>query len=317
MARTIRREEMVDAVLNLGGPAIELADYATTGLVGVAVGPRGNGKTNAALLVAEQLAAQGWVSVLIDPEEELEALYGQAVADAEELSERLRLRDQSIVVVRARDATEFIPYAEALLEAADAYRKPVLVVLDEGQLFSSARKRDQDVGRASDLVNEFVGRGRKRALDLFITALRATGTLHRSVFTNKNLSLMGCQEDPTVWSSLSAQFRPAGISFEDLSALQPGEFYCMSRRGVEKVRMPMAEALKRAAAPKARKVRKTLPGNFAQWSRAMSEIPTRRLAALQDPALASLLGTVAGLTRQQMIEGGSALQEELAAREIA
>lgn len=279
MARTIRRDEMLEAVLNLGGPAIELADYATTGLVGVAVGPRGNGKTNAALVVAEQLAEQGWVSVLVDPEEELESLYGAAVADA--------------------------------------HRKPLLVVLDEGQLFSQARKRDQDVGRASDMVNEFVGRGRKRALDVFMTALRATGSLHRSVFTNKNLTLVGCQEDPTVWSSLSAQFRPAGISFEDLSALQPGEFYCMSRRGVEKVRMPMAQALKRASAPKARKVRKTLPGTFAQWSRAMSEIPTARLAALQDSALASFLGTVAGLSREQMIAGGTALQEELMLREVA
>ena len=42
--------------------------------------------------------------------------------------------------------------------------------------------------------------GRKRALDLFITALRYTGTLHRSIFSNKNLTLIGCQEDPTAWA---------------------------------------------------------------------------------------------------------------------
>jgi hypothetical protein len=64
----IQRTEMFGATLALGGAPIDLSDYATTGLLAVAVGPRGNGKTNAGLLMAEQLSAQGWVSVLIDPE---------------------------------------------------------------------------------------------------------------------------------------------------------------------------------------------------------------------------------------------------------
>ncbi|MBK8072906.1 MAG: hypothetical protein IPK34_13225 [Ramlibacter sp.] len=84
----IRRDEMLSAALELGGEPIDLADYATTGLMAVAVGPRGNGKTNAGLVIAEQLAAQGWVSVLIDPELELESLYGKAVADPAALEER-------------------------------------------------------------------------------------------------------------------------------------------------------------------------------------------------------------------------------------
>ena len=75
----IQRDEMLTAQLDLGGAPIDLAEYATTGLLAVAVGPRGMGKTNAGLLMAEQLAAQGWVSVLIDPESEMESLYGAAV----------------------------------------------------------------------------------------------------------------------------------------------------------------------------------------------------------------------------------------------
>jgi ABC-type cobalamin transport system ATPase subunit len=70
----INRQEMLTATLNLGGAPISLADYATTGLAAVAVGPRGCGKTNACLLMAEQLSEQGWVAVLIDPESELDAL---------------------------------------------------------------------------------------------------------------------------------------------------------------------------------------------------------------------------------------------------
>lgn len=308
----VRRDEMLGAQLRLGGTVIDLAEYATTGLMAVAIGPRGNGKTNAGLLMAEQLSAQGWISVLIDPESELESLYGASVADADDLGERLASRRDPIVVVRARDATEFVPYGRAILAAAEEHRKPIFVMIDEGQLFSATKKRSADVGEAADIINEFVGRGRKRALDLFITALRYTGTLHRSIFSNKNLTLIGCQEDPTVWSALAPQFRASRIEFNDLSSLAPGEFFCFSRKGVEKIRMPMALALK-AVAPKARAVKRTLPATFSQWDRAMREIPTERLQALSDPVV-GLLGTIAGLSAQQMMAGACARQDELEAR---
>jgi hypothetical protein len=250
--------------------------------------------------------------VFIDPEEEMEELYGAAVKDPDELRARLADRKQAILVVCAHDAEEFVPYGEAILEASDAHRKPIFVMIDEGQLFSATRKRDKAVGRASDIVNEFVGRGRKRALDLFITALRYTGTLNRSVFSNKNLTLIGCQEDPTVWSALAPQFRSSKIEYADLNALGPGEFFCLSRRGCEKVRMPMAGAL-RNVAPKAKVVRRALPTSFSQWDRAMVEIPLKRLQVLTDP-VTSLLGAVAGLSAQQMATGANALQDELASR---
>jgi hypothetical protein len=308
----IRRDEMLSAVLELGGGPIDLADYATTGLMAVAVGPRGSGKTNAGLLIAEQLSQQGWVSVLVDPEQELEALYGDAVATPEDLLECLTRRDRPIVVVCAKDAEEFVPFGEAILQAADVQRKPIFVMLDEGQLFSSAKKRKGDIGKASDLINDFVGRGRKRALDLFVTALGYTGTLHRSIFGNKNLTLIGCQEDPTVWSSLAPQFRGSRMTFADVNGLSPGEFFCFSRHGVEKVKMPMAGALGKVA-PRAKAAKRVLPANFSQWDRAMGEIPLARLEALTDDVV-SLLGAVAGLSAQQMATGANALQDELGAR---
>jgi len=310
----IRRDEMLTAQLNLGGRPIELAQYASTGLLAIAVGPRGNGKTNAGLLMAEQLAAQGWVSVLIDPESELEALYGAPVPDPEALRASLETRATPIIVVSAKDASEFVPYGRAILDAAEEHRKPVFVVIDEGQLFSTTtRAKTGDAGEAADIINQFAGRGRKRALDLFITALRYTGTLQRLLFANKNLTLIGCQEDPTAWSALAPQFKGSQIGFSDLNALSTGEFFCFSRCGVEKIRMPMAKALK-AVAPKAKVIQRALPATFNQWTRAMSEIPTERLEALTDPVV-SLLGAVAGLTAQQMMTGISALQDELEARQ--
>ncbi len=313
MARTvINRHEMLGATLQLGGAPIDLTDYATTGLKVVAIGPSGNGKTNAGLLVVEQLAKQGWVSVLIDPEGELESLYGQAVADPDDLRAKLIARKLPILVVSAKTATAFIPYGRVILEVAEEHRKPVLVFIDEGQLFSASKKSKGDIGDAVDIINQFAERGRKRALDLFVTALRYTGSLHRTLFANKNLTLVGAQEDPTAWAALAPQFKSSKIEYGDLNALAPGEFFCFSRRGVEKVRMPMADALMKVA-PKAKPVKRALPASFSQWDRAMRAIPTERLGAFTDPVV-SLLGSVAGLSAQQMLAGSRALRDEMEVR---
>lgn len=308
----ILRPEMVGASLNLGGQPIDLGEYLTTGLMALAVGPRGMGKTNAGQLMAEQLSEQGWISVLVDPEGELESMYGAAVPDPDALRVRLTERDVPIVVVSAKDAQEFVPYGQVILDVADEFRKPLFVCIDEGQLFSAARKRVDGVGEAGDIIAQFAERGRKRALDLFVTALRYTGTLHRTMFSNSNLKLIGAQEDPTAWSALAPMFRSSGIEFKDLNALGPGEFVLFSRRGIEKTRVPMSEGLKNVA-PKAKAVKRTLPATFSQWDRAMREIPLDRLEALTDPVV-SLLGAVAGLASQQMQAGARALGDELETR---
>lgn len=308
----IRRKELDDAILDIGATVIDLSDFATTGFRTVAVGPSGVGKTNAGLFFAEQLAPQGWVNVLVDPEGEIASLYGKPVKDVDELSERLAKRDKPFVVVAAEDAGEFIPYGKAILEAADEHRKPIFLMIDEGQVFSSPKKRKGDAGEVSDIVNQFAERGRKRALDLFLTATRFTGSLHRSIFSNKNLTLIGCQEDPTAWAALAPQFRGSKIDYSDLASLSPGEFFLFTRRGVEKVSMPMAEALKWVA-QKAKKVRPRVPSTFSQWDRAMREMPTPRLRVLTNPVV-SLLVAVAGLPPQQMLSGDRALRDELEVR---
>ena len=314
MERTvIRRKEMIGATLRLGGTPIALDAYATTGLLAVAMGPRGYGKTNAGLLMAEQLSAQGWVSVLIDPENELESLYGSTATNPAALEVSLRERHNSMIVVNARNAEEFIPFGHAILRAADEHRKPIFLMIDEGQLFSASSKRDNGIGEATDIINQFAERGRKRALDLFITALRYTATLQRTIFANKNLTLIGAQEDATGWAALAPQFKATDIRFSDLNALIPGEFFCFARHGVEKIKMPMATALA-AVAAKAVRTPRALPTTYNQWSKAMGEITTERLAALDDN-MVTLLATVAGLSQQELADGHTALRNEVEARE--
>lgn len=308
-----RREELMTSSLDLGGYELDLADYATTGMRIVAVASTGGGKTNAGLLIAEQLSEQGWVTCIFDPEGEIEALFGGAVSSPDELKKALAKRDRKILVIPARTPSEFVPYGEVILEAADTHRKPLLVVADEGQLWSNAKARKKNnIGEASDILNDFVERGRKRSLDLFITAHRYTGSLNRSVFGNKSITLIGNVSDPTAWSALAAQFKGTRIGFSDLMALGTGEFFAFTRRGVEKVRLPMSKALAKVA-PKARPIRPDLPVTFSQWDRALREIPTVRLGQLTDPVV-SLLGQAAGLTTEQIVVGSRALHEEMEAR---
>ena len=310
--KVLVRHELLNASIQLGRSRISLDHYATTGVRVVAIGPPGGGKTNAGLCFAEQFAEQGWVSILIDPEGELESMYGRAMRSPQELARKLQTRDQPILVVNIRDAESFLPYGEVILEAADTIRKPLLLVMDEGQMFSHSRSRKNHIGETSDQVNRFFEVGRKRALDLFITAQGFSGTLHRSVFRTKNITLVGAQQDPTAWSALAPMFRETRIGFSELMSLAPGQFYCFSRTGVEKVTLQLSKALA-LVAPKARAVRKALPTTFSEWTAALAELPEARLRAL-DPEVTGLLGSVVGLSGRQMASGLSALQDELATR---
>lgn len=317
MSRAVfHREEFLRATLHLGTTDLALADYQTTGLRIVAVAPSGAGKTNAGLLVAEQLAAQGWVSVLMDPEGEMAALYGpdRVMRDVAHFEAHLRGRHHPLLVLRVRRTSEFLEYGRALMRIVDEARQPVFLLVDEGQIFSTSRrsKQDDELAQASDLLNDITERGRKRALDLFVTAHRFSGTLSRSLFQNKNITFVGRQEDPTAWSALAPQFRGSGITFRDLAALAPGEFFCFSRRGVEKVVMPMAEALAKVA-PKASIVRPAVPQTFSQWDRAVREIPDDRLLAL-DRETVAFLAAAAPLAPSQLTTGMAALEDELQGR---
>lgn len=308
----LQRTELLAANLKLGGRTLDLASYATTGLRMLGIATSGAGKTSSGLLIADQLAEQGWQCVLVDPEGEIESLYGDAVEDEEELHDHISERKKKFVVVAAHNATEFIPYGEVIRECADAQRKPLFVMLDEGQLFSAPRSRKNDIGSAADIVNDFATRGRKRALDLFVTATRFTGSLHRALFASQNFALIGRQEDPTTWSGLAPVFKGTGIGYTDLAALEPGEFICVCRAGVDKVRLPMPARLAKVAL-KAKPAKRPLPTTFTQWDRAMRDLPTDRLKAMTGPVV-ELLSAVAGLPTQQILSGGRALRDEIEAR---
>ena len=157
----IQRDEMLTAQLDLGGAPIDLAEYATTGLL-AAVGPRAVWARPTRVVDGRAARGAGLGRRADRPGERDGVVYGAAVRDAEHLGSLLETREQPMIVVTARDAAEFLPYGRAILDAAERIRKPLFVVIDEGQLFSATKKRKEDVGEAAEIINEFAGRGRKR-----------------------------------------------------------------------------------------------------------------------------------------------------------
>lgn len=309
----IDRPEMDEVALLMGDKQLPLSMFRTTGFRMVAMGAGGSGKTNAGLNVVEQMVDSGhWVGVVVDPEGELVPLLGAAVPTPLDLREALIARAPSLLVVSADSPEAFVPYAEVISEVVDAQRKPVVLMIDEGQLFSNARKRTDGVGASSDYINDFVVRGRKRALDLVITTPRASASLNRMVFSGSNLTLIGAHADPSGWSMLAPLFKGAGVTYRDLLGLQTGEFIMTSPMGVTKVHMRMSRAFGAVARPAA-PVQRELPASFREWDTALASISVERLEALS-PAVVDLLCALSGLDDTKRADGQAALADELALR---
>ena len=71
-----------------------------------------------------------------------ERLYGAAVRDAEHLGSLLETREQPMIVVTARDATEFLPYGRAWYENQFVYDVP-LEAFDRADRLQLTVKADQ------------------------------------------------------------------------------------------------------------------------------------------------------------------------------
>lgn len=137
----IRRDELLNATLQLGGTTLSLADYATTGVRAIAIGPSGSGKTSLGLLMAEQLSEQGWVAVLVDPEGEIASLYGDPVESP---------RRSPHCCARERNRSWSCPYATPMSSCRMAARslKPQIAIASPSS--SSSMKGNSLAVRADE-----------------------------------------------------------------------------------------------------------------------------------------------------------------------
>jgi hypothetical protein len=202
----------------------------------------GNGKSWALRRLFERAA--GLVQQLIvDPEGEFASLRekhdfviiaangGDAVAHprtAALLAIRLLETEASAVLdiseLKAADRHTFVRLLfESLIDAPKNLRHPVLVALDEAQMF--APEKGQGESEATDSVIDMATRGRKRGLCL-IAATQRISMFHKGVAAElKNRMIGGTSLDVDVKRAAFDLGMPPKDALVVLRALEPGHFY--------------------------------------------------------------------------------------------
>ncbi|MGO2958812.1 MAG: ATP-binding protein [Acetobacter sp.] len=190
-----------------GGPAhMDLAELLATRLL--VQGNSGSGKSHLLRRLLEQ-SARLVQQAIIDPEGDFVSLaekFGHLVIDGAEYSEialhaageRMRMHRASVVLnLEGLDADQQMKWAAAFLggmfEAPREYWYPVLVVVDEAQLFAPAAAGEvSDEARRASLgaMTNLMCRGRKRGL-AGIIATQRLAKLAKNVAAEASNFLMG------------------------------------------------------------------------------------------------------------------------------
>jgi hypothetical protein len=202
----------------------------------------GNGKSWALRRLFERAA--GFVQqIIVDPEGEFASLRekhdfvivaasgGDAAAHprtAALLALRLLETEASAVLdiseLKAADRHTFVKLLfESLIDAPKNLRHPVLVALDEAQMF--APEKGQGESEATDSVIDMATRGRKRGLCL-IAATQRISMFHKGVAAElKNRMIGGTSLDVDVKRAAFDLGMPAKDALTALRALEPGHFF--------------------------------------------------------------------------------------------
>jgi hypothetical protein len=202
----------------------------------------GNGKSWALRRLFERAA--GLVQqIIVDPEGEFASLRekhdfviiaangGDAVAHprtAALLALRLLETEASAILdiseLKAADRHAFVRLLfESLIDAPKNLRHPVLVALDEAQMF--APEKGQGESEATDSVIDMATRGRKRGLCL-IAATQRISMFHKGVAAElKNRMIGGTSLDVDVKRAAFDLGMPPKDALVILRALEPGHFF--------------------------------------------------------------------------------------------
>jgi Helicase HerA, central domain len=202
----------------------------------------GGGKSWALRGLLERTAGQVQ-QLIVDPEGEFPSLRekhdlviiaaagGDATAHprtAGLLAHRLLETEASAVLdiseLKAHDRHAFVRiFFESLIDAPKGLRHPVLVALDEAQLF--APEKGQGESEASAAVIDIATRGRKRGLCL-VAATQRISMFHKGVAAElKNRMIGGTSLDVDVKRAAFDLGMPAKDALTALRALEPGHFF--------------------------------------------------------------------------------------------
>ncbi|MFM7469412.1 MAG: helicase HerA domain-containing protein [Vampirovibrionales bacterium] len=260
--------------------SVPLEDYAQTGERDAILASSGMGKSYLTGVLMEETLENGSLLCVIDPEGEhftlaerypmlivggeqsnvpfdpdalevyIEAMLGSGISGIFDLSEFVDVEQQGYYAM----------IADALFTAEQRYRRKIRLVVEEAQIYApqsgstATTVKGKGIGgsKLDPLVasQRIAKRGRKRALDS-LWATQRPASISKDILSQCNRFWFGGITSELDYKAIRPFLTEAGISFNDVKALQPGEFYCYSKGKTTKIKVRKRYCKHAGATPEA------------------------------------------------------------------
>jgi uncharacterized protein len=231
--------------------SVDLSAYRATGERDAILASSGMGKSYLTGVILEETLENGGLVCIIDPEGEHHTLaerYPMLLVGGDHgvlpltldagvegrIATILKtvLNDGVSVVFDVSDFIEtmqlnlYAIIAEELFKAEETFRRKIRLVVEEAQIFAPQQGGGQ--AQSLQISQNIAKRGRKRALDS-IWATQRPASLNKNILSQCNRFWFGGINAEQDYKAIHTFLNEAGISCEQVRALQPGEFYCFTQ----------------------------------------------------------------------------------------
>lgn len=241
--------------------AVPLADFAATGERDAILASSGMGKSYLCGVLLEETLENGNMVCIIDPEGEHFTLaerypcliiggeHGQVPFDPSGVDLYVETM-VSTGLSTIFDLSEYIDseqqeyfgvIADSLFRIEQKYRRKVRLVVEEAQIYApqsglSGNKKKLKGMDSMTVSQRIAKRGRKRAIDS-LWATQRPASLSKDILSQCNRFWFGGITSELDYKAIKPFLQEAGITFQDIKALQPGQFYCYYKGKTNKIKV--------------------------------------------------------------------------------
>jgi FtsZ-binding cell division protein ZapB len=240
--------------------AVPLDEFASTGERDAILASSGMGKSYLTGVLLEETLENGTLVCIIDPEGEhftlaerypcliiggehahvpfdpsgvdlyIEAMISTGLSTIFDLSDYIddEQRDYYAII------------ADSLFRIEQKYRRKVRLVIEEAQIYAPQNglggKKKKDGLDAITVSQRIAKRGRKRALDS-LWATQRPASLSKDILSQCNRFWFGGITSELDYKAIKPFLTEAGISFQDIKSLQPGEFFYYAKGKTQRIKV--------------------------------------------------------------------------------
>ena len=250
-------------VMTIGeGCTLSPADFRQTGERDAILASSGQGKSWLTGVIAEETLETGGLVCVMDPEGEHYTLAerypvlvvggdhatiplpvdGNVEADVMKIVATMLAKGVSAVFdlsdfADSGQREHFARIGNALFEALSEAPRKIRLIAEEAQIFAPQTGAGQDgVGSALAVSRNIAKRGRKRALDS-LWATQRPASINKDILSQCNRFWFGGIQAEQDYKAIKSFLDQAGISFESVRALKPGEFYLYAKGQTQRLKV--------------------------------------------------------------------------------